>query len=102
MAKARSKISDIDDHARTIAKTIATGRLPQLTPEIERFLDERPSDLLAAADGACRHIPPAGDNEALGIAYLFLLEMLLERARHRAERGFTDAAELIATFQAAL
>jgi hypothetical protein len=102
MAKAQSKIADLDHHARAIAKTIAKGRLPQLTLEIERFLEERPTDLLAAADGACRHIPPAGDNEALGIAYLFLLEMLLERARHRAERGFIDAAELIATFQAAL
>ncbi|MGC2087376.1 MAG: hypothetical protein WA702_28885, partial [Bradyrhizobium sp.] len=102
MAKARSKLAGVDEHARTIAKAIANGQLPQPTPEIEQFLEQRPVDLLAAADGVCRHIPPAGDDETLGIGYLFLLQMLLERARFRAERGFKDAAELLATFQAAL
>jgi hypothetical protein len=102
MAKARSKFAGVDEHARTIAKAIANGQLPQPTPEIEQFLEQRPVDLLAAADGVCRHIPPAGDDETLGIGYLFLLQMLLERARFRAERGFKDAAELLATFQAAL
>lgn len=75
MAKARSKFAGVDEHARTIAKAIANGQLPQPTPEIEQFLEQRPVDLLAAADGVCRHIPPAGDDETLGIGYLFLLQI---------------------------
>jgi hypothetical protein len=102
MAKARSKPAGIDEHARTIAKAIAKGGLPQPTPEMEQFLEARSVDIFAAAEGACRHLPPAGDDEALGVGYLFLLQMLLERARYRADRGFADAIDLIATFQAAL
>lgn len=102
MAKARSKITALDEHARTIAKAIANGQVPQQTAEIDRFLEASPVDLVAAAEGACRHIPPAGEDEALGIGYLFLLQMLLARARDQAERGFTDAADLLANFQGTL
>jgi hypothetical protein len=102
MAKARSKPAGIDEHARTIAKAFARGRFPQLTPEVEEFLETRPTDIFAASEGACRHLPPSGDDEALGFGYLFLLQMLLERLRYRADRGNTEAIELIAAFQAAL
>jgi len=45
-------------------------------------------------------MPPAGKDEALAIGYLFLLQRLLEHLRYRADRGYTDAAKLIAEFQA--
>jgi hypothetical protein len=45
-------------------------------------------------------MPPAGKNEALGIGYLFLLQRLLEHLRYRTDRGYPDAARLIADFQA--
>jgi hypothetical protein len=102
MAKVRSKPAGVDEHARTIAKAIAKGRFPQLTPEIDEFLETHATDIFAASEGACRHLPPSGDDEALGFGYLFLLQMLLERVRYQADRGVAGATELIATFQAAL
>jgi len=102
VAEARSKPADIDQHARTIAKAVAQGRFPQLTPEVEEFLETRPTDIFAASEGVCRHMPPSGDDEALGFGYLCLLQMLLERVRYRADRGFAEAIELIAAFQATL
>jgi hypothetical protein len=45
-------------------------------------------------------MPPAGKDEALAIGYLFLLQRLLEHLRYRADRGYADAAKLIADFQA--
>lgn len=38
--------------------------------------------------------------EALAIGYLFLLQRLLEHLPYRTDRGYTDAAGLIANFQA--
>jgi hypothetical protein len=45
-------------------------------------------------------MPPAGKDEALAIGYLFLLQRLLEHLRYRTDRGYPDAAKLIADFQA--
>jgi hypothetical protein len=50
--------------------------------------------------GAACHMPPRGNDEALAIGYLFLLQRLLEHSRYRTDRGYTDAAGLIANFQA--
>lgn len=44
-------------------------------------------------------MPPAGRDEPLAIGYLFLLQRLLEHLRYRADRGYVDAAKLIADFQ---
>jgi len=45
-------------------------------------------------------MPPAGKDESLAIGYLFLLQRLLEHLRYRADRGYADASQLIADFQA--
>jgi hypothetical protein len=45
-------------------------------------------------------MPPAGEDEALAFGYLFLLQRLLEHLRYRTDRGYDDAARLIADFQA--
>jgi hypothetical protein len=45
-------------------------------------------------------MPPAGNDEALAIGYLFLLQRLLEHLRYRTDRGYADAIKLIADFQA--
>lgn len=50
--------------------------------------------------GAARHMPPAGRDEPLAIGYLFLLQRVLEHLRYRTDRGYVDAAKLIADFQA--
>ena len=47
-----------------------------------------------------RHMPPGGNDETLALGYLFLLQQLLERLRYRTDRGYADAARLIADFQA--
>ncbi|MGY3449889.1 hypothetical protein [Bradyrhizobium sp. USDA 4353] len=92
----------LDHHARKLAVGFAKGRLPQPTPELERFLLSNATEIFAASEGVCRHMPPAGDDEPLGIAYLFLLQMLLAGLNERAKRGAKEAAELIARFQSDL
>jgi hypothetical protein len=100
MNKARAKASATDLHARKIAAAIAKGRPPPFSPDLDRYLEESPQEIFAAFDGAARHMPPVGKDEALAFGYLFLLQALLERLRYRTDRGYADAAELIATFQA--
>ncbi|MGJ4948796.1 hypothetical protein [Bradyrhizobium sp. HKCCYLS20291] len=102
MAKSGAKPAGLDDHAKKLAAGFAKGRLPQPTPELERFLLTHSAEIFAAAEGVCRNMPPAGDDEALGIGYLFLLQMLLAGLNERAKRGAKDAADLIARFQADL
>jgi hypothetical protein len=46
-----------------------------------------------------RHMPPAGGDEPLAFGYLFVLQLLLEHLRHRADSGYADAIKLIADFQ---
>ncbi len=45
-------------------------------------------------------MPPAGNDEALAFGYLFVLQRLLEHLRYQTDRGYADAAKLIADFQA--
>src|SRR5262245_34510594 len=56
--------------------------------------------MFAAFAGAACHMPPRSNDEALAIGYLFLLQRLLEHLPYRTDRGYTDAAGLIANFQA--
>ncbi|CCD96006.1 hypothetical protein BRAO375_4880005 [Bradyrhizobium sp. ORS 375] len=102
MPKSGTQPAGLDHHAKKLAAGFAKGRLPQPTPELERFLLANATEIFAAAEGVCRHMPPAGDDEALGIAYLFLLQMLLAGLNERAKRGVKDAADLIARFQSDL
>ncbi|GLH78335.1 hypothetical protein SSBR45G_32440 [Bradyrhizobium sp. SSBR45G] len=102
MAKAGAKAADFDFHARSLAAGLAKGRMPRPTPEIERFLLDNSTEIFAAAEGVCRNMPPDGDDEVLGIAYLFLLQILLAGLNQRVRRGAKDAADLIARFQSDL
>ncbi len=100
MGRARPKDSPIDQHARRIADALGSGRPPVTTLALDRYLESSPHELLAALAGAARHMPPTGRDEALARGYLFLLQGLLERLRYRTDRGYADAAGLIADFQA--
>ena len=100
--KVRLKASPTDRHARKIAAAIATGRPPSFTPELELYFESSPLEIFGALEGAARHMPPAGKDEALAFGYLFVLQGLLEHLRYRADRGYADAAALIADFQAAV
>jgi hypothetical protein len=100
MRKARAKVSATDQHAKKIAAAITEGRPPAFSPDLDQYLEECPHEIFVAFDGAVRHMPPGGKDEALAFGYLFLLQALLERLRYRTDRGYADAAELIATFQA--
>ena len=99
MGRARPKDSLTDQHAKSIAVMIAKGRPPPLTPDLDLYLESCPHEMLAAFEGAARHMPPAGKDEALAFGYLFLLQGLLEHLRYRTDRGYADAAKLIADFQ---
>jgi len=100
MSKARPKASDTDQHARKIASAIAKGLPPPLTPGFDRYLEQSPTEIFAAFEGAARHMPPAGNDEALAFGYLFLLQAVLERVRYRIDSGSAAAADMIAAFQA--
>jgi hypothetical protein len=89
-----------DEYARRIARAIAKGRPPPFSADLDRYCESCPHEIFAAFAGAARHMPSAGKDEALAVGYLFLLQRLLEHLRYRADRGYADAAKLIADFQA--
>jgi hypothetical protein len=100
MSRAQPKSSPTDQHARRIARAIATGRPPPFSADLDRYCESCPREIFAAFAGAALHMPPAGKDEALALGYLFLLQRLLEHLRYRTDRGYADAARLIADFQA--
>src|ERR1700733_10946744 len=100
MTRAQTKSSPTDEHARRIAQAIAKGRPPPFNDAFDRYCESSPREIFAAFTGAARHMPPAGQDEALAIGYLFLLQRLLEHLRYRTDRGYADAAKLIAEVQA--
>jgi hypothetical protein len=100
MSRAQPKSSPMDRHARRIAAAIAKGRPPALTPDLDLYLESSPREIFVVFEGVARHMPPGGNDETLALGYLFLLQQLLERLRYRADRGYADAARLIADFQA--
>jgi hypothetical protein len=100
MSRAQRKSAATDKHARRIAIAIGKGRLPPVTEDLDWYCESSPHEIFAAFAGAARHMPPGGNDEALAIGYLFLLQRLLEHLRYRSDRGYTDAARLIADFQA--
>src|SRR5665647_3074222 len=100
MSRTQPKSSPTDEHARRIAQAIAKGRPPPFNDAFDRYCESSPREIFAAFTGAARHMPPAGRDESLAIGYLFLLQRLLEYLRYRTDRGYVDAAKLIADFQA--
>ena len=100
MSRAQPKSSPTDEYARRIALAIAKGRPPPFSADLDRYCESSPREIFAAFAGAARHMPPAGKDEALAIGYLFVLQQLLEHLRYRTDRGYADAAKLIADFQA--
>jgi hypothetical protein len=100
MKQTQPKSSPTDEHASRIARAIGKGLSPPITDALERYCESAPREMFAAFSGAARHMPPAGNDETLSIGYLFVLQGLLEHVRYRAERGYADAAGLIAEFQA--
>jgi hypothetical protein len=99
MSRTQPKSSPTDEHARRIAQAIAKGRPPPFNAAFDRYCESSPREIFAAFAGAARHMPPAGKDEPLAIGYLFLLQRLLEHLRYRTDRGYADAAKLIADFQ---
>lgn len=95
----KPKLSPTDDYARQIARAISKGRPPPLGDNLEAYCDSCPGEIFAAFAGAARHMPPAGKDETLATGYLFLLQRLLEHLRYRTDRGYAEAARLIADFQ---
>src|SRR2546430_4982823 len=100
MSRAQPKSSPTDQYARSIAAAIAKGRPPARAPELDQYLECSPREVFVAFEGVARHMPPGGNDETLALGYLFLLQQLLERLRYRTDRGYADAARLIADFQA--
>jgi hypothetical protein len=100
MNRLQPKSSPTDQHARRIAAAIAKGRRPTPTPDLHLFFESSPHEIFTALDGLARNMPPAGKDVGLAHGYLFLLQGLLEHVRYRSDRGYADAARLIADFQA--
>jgi hypothetical protein len=89
-------------HRAPLSNCDETAQQPPFNAELERYCESSPGEIFAAFAGAALHMPPAGNDEALAIGYLFLLQRLLENLRYRADRDYADAAKLIADFQADL
>jgi hypothetical protein len=100
MSRTQPKSSPTDEHARRLARAIAKGRPPPFNDAFDRYCESSPHEIFAAFAGLVRHMPPAGKDEPLAIGYLFLLQRLLEHLRYRTDRGYADASQLIANFQA--
>jgi hypothetical protein len=100
MSRAQPKSSSTDRYARRIALAIGKGRPPPFDDELDEYCSNSPHEIFAALAGAIRHMPPSGKDETLAIGYLFLLQRMLEHLRYRSDRGYGDAAKLIADFQA--
>ena len=100
MSRVQLKSSLTDDHARLIARAIAEGKPPPFNAHLDEYCESSPHEIFAAFTGAARHMPPAGSDEALALGYLFVLQRLLEHLRYQTDRGYADAAKLIADFQA--
>jgi hypothetical protein len=99
MGQARAKTSPADHYAKRIAAALAKGRIPAATPDLDFYLDNSSDEIFAALDGFVRHIGPGGKNDPLALGFLFLVQGLLERLRYRTDRGYEEAAQLIAEFQ---
>ena len=100
MSRTQPNSSPTDEYARRIANAIAKGRPPPFSAAFDRYCESSPREIFAAFTGVARHMPPAGKDEPLAIGYLFLLQRLLEHLRYRTDRGYADANQLIADFQA--
>jgi hypothetical protein len=100
MRRAPTKSSPTHQHARQIARAIAKGAPPPFSAEVELYCETSPREIFTCFGEAARHMPPAGSDGSLAIAYLFLLQRLLEHLRYRTDNGYSDAATLIAEFQA--
>ena len=100
MSRAQPKSPSTDEHARRIARAIAKGHSPPFSDAFDRYCESSPREIFAAFTGLARHMPPTGKDEPLAMGYLFLLQRLLEHLRYRTDRGYEDAAKLIADFQA--
>jgi hypothetical protein len=102
MSRAEPKSSPIDRYAKQIARAIGKGRPPPFDPALDSYCESSPREIFAAFAGAARHMPPTGKDQALALGYMFILQRLLEHLRYRTDRGYADAAKLIADFQAEL
>ncbi|HEY7300922.1 MAG TPA: hypothetical protein VH684_23770 [Xanthobacteraceae bacterium] len=102
MSRAQPKFSPTDRYAKQIARAIAKDRPPRFDDGLESYCESSPREIFAAFAGAARHMPPAGKDQALALGYIFVLQRLLEHLRYRTDRGYADAAKLIADFQADL
>jgi hypothetical protein len=102
MSRAEPKSSPTDRYAKRIAIAIAKRRSPRSDSEFDRYCEKSPREIFAALAGVLRHMPPAGEDKALALGYLFVLQGLLEHLGVRSDRGYADAAKLIEDFQAEL
>jgi hypothetical protein len=98
----RPKISETLRHARHCATAIARGQPLRISPDLDRYFHESPREIFAAFDGVVDNMPRAGKDESLAFGYLFVLQGLLQELRYRMDRGYADAAALVADFQAAV
>jgi hypothetical protein len=80
------KSSPINRYAAKIAAGIARGRQ---TSDLPDLVENSSTEIFAAFNGAARHMPPGGDDEALAFGYLSRLRAMLEQLRYRIDRGHT-------------
>jgi len=88
-----------DPYGRRIAIAIGKASRP-FGDDLNQCCETSPREMFAAFEARLATCLRAATMEALAIGYLFLLQRLLEHLPYRTDRGYTDAAGLIANFQA--
>lgn len=101
-AKRALGLPEMDRLAQRIAAAIGKGQSPKHSNELEDYFHRSPRDIFAALEGAVTNMPATAEHEPLAYGYLFLLEGLLVHLRYRIDRGYADAIDLVAEFQAVL
>jgi hypothetical protein len=102
MSGASAHKSRTQRQARRLAADLAKGMMPASTVDLEDYLDRFPDDVFVVLDGFVEQVASSGAGDAIALGYLYLIQAQLERVRFRSERGYEDAARLIAEFQRAV
>jgi hypothetical protein len=97
MSRAQPKSSPTDQHARRIGSAIAKGRRPALTPDLDLYLESARTKSLPPSRAWLAICLQRARMRRLPLAICFCCRGL--HLRSRTDRGYADAARLIADFQ---
>jgi hypothetical protein len=94
--------SSNDHYARSIGESLCKGETPTPSAELEDYLDRSSDMVLHTLDTLVQSASECEAADPLILGYLTLIEWQLARIRHRVDRGYHEAAQLLEDFQHAV